>query len=71
VIENQKMAGEILQTMLSIHDRMEELVLRIEPRVSSEELIFLRRGIGHVIYESFEKVVEPIYKRHPSLRPAE
>ena len=71
MIENQEMAREILQTMLGIHDRMEELILRMDPRLPPEELLSLKRGIGHVIYESFQNVIDPICKKHPSLRPSE
>ena len=50
---------------------MDESIRAVEKRTSAEELKAFKRSVGHVMYEVFEQVVEPICKRHPSLRPPE
>ena len=56
---------------LNINDQMDDSIRAVEKQTSAEELKAFKRGVGHVIYELFEQIVEPICKRHPSLRPPE
>lgn len=50
---------------------MDDSIRAVEKRTSAEELKVFKRGVGHVMYEVFEQIVEPICKRHRSLRPPE
>ena len=36
-----------------------------------EEYKVFKRDVGYVVYELFDKIVEPICKLHPSLKPPE
>ena len=71
MIENPEVATEVLQKIYRIHDQLEDVVAAAEGLVSAEELQALKRSIGHVLYESFDRIVEPICKKHPALRPPE
>jgi hypothetical protein len=50
---------------------MDESIRAVEKQTSPEEYKAFKRGVGHVVYEVFEQIVEPICKRHPALRPPE
>jgi len=69
LFESPEIAAEILQVFLNINGRMDESIIAVQDRISPEECKAFKRAVGHVMYEVFEKVVEPICNRHPSLKP--
>ena len=71
MFENPETAKYVLQVFLNINDQMDDSIRAVEKRTSAEELKAFKLGVGHVMYEVFEQIVEPIFKRHPSLRPPE
>jgi hypothetical protein len=71
VFENPEVAKYVLQRFLNINDQMDESILTVEKDTSVEEYKAFKRGVGYVMYEIFEKIIEPICKRHPSLKPPE
>ena len=71
LFENPEKAKYVLEVFLRINGEMHETLEIVEEGVSSEEYNAYRRGVGHVIYEVFEKIIEPICERHPSLKPPE
>jgi hypothetical protein len=71
LIENPEKAKYVLEVFLGINGQMKETLEIVEEGVSPEEYIAYRTALGHLIYEVFEKMIEPICKRHPSLKPAE
>jgi hypothetical protein len=71
LFENQEVAKQVLQAFLSINDQMDDLIRAVENRTSPTEYKDFKKGVGYVMYEVFEKIIEPICKRHPSLRPPE
>ena len=71
MFDNPETAKYVLQVFLNINDQMDDSIRAVEKRTSAEELKVFKRGVGHVMYEVFEQIVEPICKRHPSLRPPE
>jgi len=71
LFENPETAKYVLQVFLSINGQMDESIVTVEKMVSPEEYKAFKRGVGYVMCEVFEKIIEPICKRHPSLRPPE
>jgi hypothetical protein len=71
LFENPDTAKYVLQAFLRINDQMDDCIRAVENRTSPEKYKAFKRGVGHVIYEVFERVVEPICEQHPSLRPPE
>lgn len=71
MFKDQEVAKQVLSLFLGINDEMDQCVAALEKRTSSEELRAFKRGVGYVMYEVFDKVIEPICKRHPSLKPPE
>jgi hypothetical protein len=71
LVENPGAAKDVLQLFLNISGQMDDSIRAVENQTSAEELKSFKRGAGHVMYEVFERILEPICKRHPSLRPPE
>jgi hypothetical protein len=71
LFRDEETAKRILQVFLSINDQMDDAIRSVEDRTSAEEFKAFKRGVGHVMYEVFEQIVEPICEQHPSLRPPE
>ena len=71
MFENPETAKYVLQVFLSINGQMDDSIRTVESQTSPEEYKNFKRGVGHVLNEVFERIVEPICKRHPSLRPAD
>jgi len=71
VFQNPEVAKTALQLFLSINGEMNESIEVVESKISAEELKAFKTGVGHVLYEVFDKIVEPICKQHPALRPPE
>jgi hypothetical protein len=71
LLENPDTAEYVLKVFLTINDQMNDSIRALESQTSPEEYKTFKRGVGHVMYEVFEQIVEPICKRHPSLRPPE
>lgn len=69
MFENQETAKRVLEKFLDISGQMNESILEVEQTASSNELRAFKRGVGYVMYEVFDKIIEPIVKRHPSLKP--
>ena len=69
LFEKPETAKYVLQVFLDLNDQMDESIVAIEKVTSPEELNAFKRAVGHVMFENFEKIIEPIYKRHPSLKP--
>jgi hypothetical protein len=69
VFENLETAKYAIMVFLSINDQMEESVYTIKNKCSPEEDKEFRRQVGHVICEVFDRIIVPISRRHPSLKP--
>ena len=71
MFENSEVAKYVLQRFLDINGQMDDSILAVEQDTPAEEYKAFKRGVGYVMYEIFEKIIEPICKRHPSLKPPE
>ncbi len=71
VFENPETAKYVLEAFLGINGQMNECIRAVENKTSPEEYKSFKHGVGHVIYEVFDQIIEPICKRHPALRPPE
>jgi hypothetical protein len=69
LFESSNVSENVLQLFLGINSQMEEAIAAVENRVAPEELKTFKKAVGYVMYEVFEKVIEPICERHPALRP--
>ena len=71
MFENPETAEYVIRIFLDINGQMYESIMTIQSKINADELQAFKRTVGHVMYEVFDKIVEPIRKRHPSLRPPE
>ena len=71
MIENPETAKYVSQFFLSINDQLDESIRVVEKGTSPTEYKAYKRGIGYVLYEIFEKILEPLYLKHPLLKPPE
>ena len=71
LIENPETAKYVSQFILSINDQLDESIRTVEKGTSPAEYKAYKRGVGYVLYEVFDKILEPLYLRHPSLKPPE
>jgi hypothetical protein len=71
LFRDEEIAKHILQVFLSINGQMDNAIQSVEHKASPEEYKVFKHGVGHVMCEVFEQIVEPICKQHPSLRPPE
>jgi hypothetical protein len=71
LFENLETARYVLQAFLSINGQMNECLESAGRGVSPAELKSFKRGVGYIMCEVFDKIIEPICKRHPSLKPPE
>ena len=69
LFEDKEIAKHILQVFLSINGQMDDAIRSVEHKTSPAEYKAFKRGVGHVMAEIFEQVVQPICTQHPSLRP--
>jgi len=69
LIEDPKTAKYVLELFLNINGQMDQSVVTVAKETSAEECKAYKRGVGYVMYEVFEKIIVPICKRHPSLKP--
>lgn len=71
MIENPETAKCVLQLFLSINDQINKSISVVENKISPAEFKVYKNGIGYVMYEILERIMEPICKRHLALKPPE
>jgi hypothetical protein len=68
LFENSETAKLVLQTFLNINNEMDLAIVAIGHQASPEEYKSFKKAVGYVMFEVFDKIIEPICKQHPSLR---
>jgi hypothetical protein len=71
LIENPEVAKYMSQFFLDINGQLNESIMTVEKGMSPAEYKAYKRAVGYVMYEVFDKILEPLYLRHPSLKPPE
>jgi hypothetical protein len=69
VIDNKEIAKQVSQLMLDCGAKLDASVALVQSKCSSEELHAYRRAVGKVMGEVLLQVLNPIYAKHPSLKP--
>jgi hypothetical protein len=71
LFENPETAKQVLQVFRRINGQMNDSIAALEKETTPEEYKAFKKSVGQAIYEIFDKIIEPICKRHPSLKPPE
>jgi hypothetical protein len=69
LIDNPETAKYVSELLLGINGQLDESVAKVEHGCSSDEFKTYRRCVGRLINSVFEGILEPIYVRHPKLKP--
>jgi hypothetical protein len=69
MIENVDIAKKISDLMLEYGARLDQSVALVSDRCNAEELRAYRRAVGKILGEMLLEVMNPIYARHPILKP--
>jgi hypothetical protein len=59
------------ELMLGTNDQFIASLEKVRPGCAADEYLNYKRAIGAVVYEVFERILEPLYLKHPELRPPE
>ncbi len=71
MIENVETAEYVSRLLLNLNCQLNESVERVERASSPEEFTTYRRCVGRLINSIFEDILEPLYVKHPALKPSE
>jgi hypothetical protein len=70
VIENEEVARQISDLMVEFGGRLDASVALVRDRGTPEELQIYRRAVGNVMADMLLEIMNPLYARHPGLKPA-
>jgi hypothetical protein len=71
MIENEGIAQQVSELMLEYGARLDKSVALIKEHCSEQELQIYRRAVGTIMTDMLLQVMNPIYARHPGLKPKE
>ena len=69
VIENRETAEHLSELLLSVNGQLIGSLAMVEKTASPNEFIEYRRRVGTLVNGVFESLLEPIYAKHPELKP--
>ncbi len=69
MIENAKLAADVSQLLQKTFDSLGESILRVNAGCSEAEASSYREKIGDIFYVIVFGILEPLYEKHPQLKP--
>lgn len=69
MIENASIAKQISELMQDCSARLDNSVALVKNECGAEELKIYRRAVGKVMGEILLEVLNPLYAKHPALKP--
>jgi len=69
MISDPNTAKQISQVMLDVAGRLNESTALVKDHCSPEESKAYSRAVGPVLWQLFSEVLDPIFMKHPSLKP--
>jgi hypothetical protein len=70
MISNSSTAIQISKLMLDVFRRVDESVALVKETCPPEEAAVYQKAVGRVAGPIVMDVLEPLYKRHPGLKPS-
>ncbi len=70
MVENEGIAKQTSDLMLEFGGRLDASVALVKESCNEEELNGYRRAVGAIMAEMLLQVMNPLYRRHPDLKPA-
>jgi hypothetical protein len=69
MIENAELAADVSQLLQRTFDSLGESILRVNAGCSEAEASLYREKIGNIFYVIMFGILEPLYEKHPQLKP--
>lgn len=69
MIQNEAIAKEVSQLMLECSAKLDATVVLIKERCSTEEFETYRKAVGKILGYMLLEVMNPLYEKHPTLKP--
>lgn len=69
MIENVELASDVSQLLQRTFDSLGESILRVNAGCGEAEASLYREKIGDIFYVIVFGLLEPLYKKHPQLKP--
>jgi hypothetical protein len=69
MVEDEGIAKQISDLMVEFGGRLDGSVALVKENCSEDELKTYRRAVGTIMAEMLFQVMNPLYKRHPGLKP--
>ena len=69
MIENEEVAAEVDAALREAYRVLDNSAALVRQRCSEEETNNYLQQVGNVLYELIFRMMEPLYKAHPGLKP--
>lgn len=69
MINNEEIAKQVSQLLLNCGSQLDESVAIVHDNCPPEELHVYRRAVGRIMGDILLEVLNPIYEKHPNLKP--
>jgi len=69
MVSDSAIAKQLLDELFDISSRLDASVAKVQELCPESELIVYRRGVGEVMGEMWDRLLNPLMVKHPSLRP--
>jgi hypothetical protein len=70
MISNPDVAKQISDLMQDIFQRLDESAAMVRSSCQTEEAATYQKAVGRVVGPILFEVLEPLYQKHPTLKPA-
>lgn len=71
MIEKKEIAQEISKLMIDCGAKLDASVAYVQQECSIKEFEAYRRAVGQIMGDMLLDVMNPLYKRHPDIKPKE
>jgi len=69
MIENEEVAAEVAAALREAYQVLDNSAALVRQRCSEAETNNYLQQVGNVLYELIFRMMEPLYKAHPELKP--
>jgi spore germination protein YaaH len=71
MIENESFAKQVSDLMLEYGAKLDASVAAMQSQLPEDEFVKYRRAIGRVMDAMLLDIMNPIYEKHPQIKPAQ
>ena len=71
MIRDPRIAQQVSDLMIEFQGRLNGSIITVQEKCSSEEFKVYRLAVGKIMGEMLLEVMNPLYARHPALKPSE